>query len=172
MSASSVVSQVRFEPTLGTERRNRPAQTVLENILKNGSACVSVREGNMFPWFRSGDLVFVRRCDFERVCAGDVILFEQKGELVLHRVIRRIPNAAAERAGTLLVTKGDARDEEDAPVSAKQFLARAIRIHRRKRHIDLESLERKIISKVLARISEVMPLVYRPLRAVKTLLFA
>ena len=173
MSATSAVSHVHFEPSLEVPHGNRLARTLSENIMKHGSACVSILDGSMFPWFRSGDLVFIRRCDFERVRAGDVVLFEHDGELLLHRVIRRIRNAgaAAADAGTLLVTKGDARDGEDAPVSVREFLGRAIRIHRRRGHIDLESLERKCVSRIIARIADAMPLVYRPLRAVKNLLF-
>ncbi len=174
MSATSAVSHVHFEPSMEVLRGNRPAKTISENIMEHGSACVSILDGSMFPWFRSGDLVFIRRCDFERVCAGDVVLFEHDGELLLHRVIRRIRNvgAAAADVATVLVTKGDARDGEDAPVSASEFLGRAIRIHRRRRHIDLESLERKFISRIIARIADAMPLVYRPLRAIKNLQFA
>ena len=126
----------------------------------------------MFPWFRPGDLVFVRRCDFEGVSAGDVILFDKGGELFLHRVIRRIAKGMAGGAESFFVTKGDARNGEDAPVAANQFLGRAIRIHRRKRHIDLESLERRFLSRALALISGGLPVLYRPLRAMKALLLA
>lgn len=169
MSAASTVSHVHFEPALGSNRSHRPAQTILENVLKNGSASIAIHEGSMFPWFRSGDAVFIRRCDFESVSIGDVILFEQGSELLLHRVIRRIPMEVTRGAGALLVTKGDAANQEDSPVASKQFLGRAIRIHRRKHHIDLESLERRIVSKMVARVSALMPLAYRPLRAVKML---
>jgi signal peptidase I len=174
MSATSAVSHVHFEPSMEVPRGSRRAHTLSENIMKHGSACVSILDGSMFPWFRLGDLVFIRRCDFERVRAGDVVLFEHNGELLLHRAIRRIRNMGAPGAevGTLLVTKGDARDTEDTPVSAREFLGRAIRIHRRRRHIDLESLGRRFISRIIARIADAMPLVYRPLRAVKNMLFA
>jgi signal peptidase I len=126
----------------------------------------------MFPWFRSGDLVFVRRCDFEGISVGDVILFEKGGENFLHRVIRRIANGMASGTDSLVVTKGDAMNGEDVPVAAKQFLGRAIRLHRGRRHIDLESLERRFLARALARISGALPLLYRPLRAAKALLLA
>ena len=123
----------------------------------------------MFPWFRAGDLVFIRRCDFESVSVGDVILFEQGGELLIHRVIRRIPVVTASGSESFLVTKGDAAIVEDSPVAAKQFLGRAIRVHRRKRHIDLESLERKMIARILAHLSDFAPVAIWPLRALKML---
>jgi signal peptidase I len=172
MSAATTVSHVHFEPALGTERSNNPSLGIAENILKNGSACIAVQDGSMFPWFRSGDLVFVRRCGFEFVSAGDSILFEEHGKLKLHRVTRRIANHTAGAVGTLLLTKGDASNSHDALVCPDQFLARAIRIHRRNRHIDLESLGRKVIARIIARISAALPVVYRPLRAVKSMLFA
>ena len=172
MSAATTVSHVHFEPALGSDRSQRTTQNIPESVRKGGSVCISVHDGSMFPWFRSGDSVFVRRCDFKSVSPGDVVLFEQGSELLLHRVIRRVSKSAVAGAGPLLLTKGDAANSEDAPVASTQFLGRAIRIHRRKRHIDLESLERRIVSNMVARISLWMPLVYRPLRAVKTLLFA
>jgi signal peptidase I len=175
VSVATAVSPVHldhFESQRGLGRREHPAKLVSEKIRSHGSACVSVRDGSMFPWFRSGDLIFVRRCDFEGVSAGDVVLFEQDGELLLHRVIRRTSNEVAGGTKSPLVTKGDARNREDAPVSAKQFLGRAIRVHRGKRHIDLESIERRFLGRALARISGGLPVLYRPLRAVKALLLA
>lgn len=169
MSTAATVSHVQFEPSLGNDRGLRTPQTVPEIVRKNGSACISIHEGSMFPWFRAGDLVFIRHCNVESVSVGDVILFEQGSELLIHRVIRLIPVVAAPGSGSLLVTKGDAAIVEDSPVAAKQFLGRAIRIHRRKRHIDLESLERRMIARIIAHLSEFAPIAIWPLRVLKML---
>jgi signal peptidase I len=148
---------------------------ISRNVRSRGSVCLRALGGSMFPWIRPGDLLFVRKCEFETISRGDVILFEQGGRFFVHRVIRRVLLADVESRSNknrALVTKGDALDGEDLPVSADQFLGRVIRIHRRRRHIDLQSLSRTLLGRVLARVSSQSALFYRPMRKAKRLLFA
>jgi len=148
---------------------------ISRNVRSRGSACLRALGGSMFPWIRPGDILFVRTCEFEAVSRGDVILFEQGGRFFVHRVIRRVLLADAESRSNknhALVTKGDALDGEDLPVSADQFLGRVIRIHRRRRHIDLQSPSRTLLGRVLARVSSKSALFYRPMRKAKRLLLA
>jgi hypothetical protein len=109
-------------------------------------------------------LVFIKRYDFERVSAGDVILFERDGRLFVHRMIGRAQTIQSSEKVARLISKGDALDGLDAPVSTEEFLGRATRIHRGHRHIDLESFNRTFLGRILARVSRLSPLVYRPLR--------
>jgi signal peptidase I len=148
---------------------------ISRNVRSRGSACLRALGGSMFPWIRPGDLLFVRKCEFEAVSCGDVILFERDGRFFVHRVIRRVLLADVESNSNknhALITKGDALDGEDLPVSADQFLGRVIRIHRRRRHIDLQSLSRTLLARVLARVSPKSAFFYRPMRKAKRLLFA
>jgi signal peptidase I len=172
MSATSAVSRVPIE---GKEPFVSPALDaalpVAEKMRSQGSACLRVSGGSMTPWIRSGDFVFIRRFDFAKVCAGDVILFERGGRFFVHRTIRRAMAEPAEKIGSLLITKGDALDGTDAPISIAEFLGRATRIHRGRRHIDLESLTQKLLGRLLARISFLSRVVYFPLRFGKHLLF-
>jgi signal peptidase I len=172
MSATSAVSQVRIE---GNEPFVSPAPDaappVAEKMRSQGSACLRVSGGSMTPWIRSGDLIFIKRFDFAKVCAGDVILFERGGRFFVHRTIRRAMAEPAGKTGSLLITKGDALDGTDAPISTAEFLGRATRIHRGRRHIDLESFTQKLLGRLLARISPLSRVVYFPLRFAKHLLF-
>jgi hypothetical protein len=72
----------------------------------------------------------------------------------------------------LLITKGDALDRKDVPVSVEEFLGRVTRVHRGQRHIDLETLGRLILGRFLAFVSPASVLVYGPLRMIKRILFA
>ncbi len=172
MSATSAVSQVRIE---GNEpfvsAAPDAALPVAEKMRLQGSACLRVSGGSMSPWMRSGDFVFIRRADFAKLSAGDVILFQRGARFFVHRVIRRVAGAPSEEIVSLLVTKGDALDGPDAPVSAAEFLGRATRIHRGRRHIDLETLTQKLLGRLLARVSRLSRVVYVPLRFAKHLLF-
>jgi signal peptidase I len=150
---------------------------IAAKLRANGSVCFRVLGASMFPWIRSGDLVFVRKFAFEQVSRGDVILFERGERLFVHRVLRdgksgarRVSNHAGELAANL-TTKGDALDREDAPVSRAEFLGRVIRVHRGNHHIDMDSMVRVLLGRFLARVSRASFVYYRPMRAVKHLLF-
>jgi signal peptidase I len=170
MSLTSAVSRARV-------RREEPfvlpdpdfALLVAEKMRSQGSVYLRVSGGSMVPWIRAGDFVLVRQVDFAKVAVGDVIVFRRNGLVVTHRAIRRVDAAPPEKTAILLITKGDALDESDAPVSTAEFLGRATRIHRGRRHIDLDSFTHIFWGRVLARFSQVSRLIYGPLRFGKQL---
>jgi signal peptidase I len=168
MSATSAVSPARIAPgsQTGPSGVQVHAKTIGAKIRAQGAASVRILNGDMFPWLRSGDQVFVRRWNFELLRPGDVILFERNEEFYVHRVIRI---EAANGAARSVITKGDALDSSDAPVTESEFVGRATRIHRGKRHIDIESLGQRITARTLARLSRLSPALYAPLRIVKRL---
>jgi len=91
MSATSHVSRVPIE---GKEPfvlvAPDAALPVADKMRSHGSACLRVSGASMVPWIRSGDFVFIRRCDFAKISAGDVIVFQRSGLVVVHRAIRRV----------------------------------------------------------------------------------
>lgn len=160
---TNAAAAVRSAPTpvpleLASASSVNPAAGITEQIRRNGSVCLRVQGMSMFPWIRPGDLVFVRRCGSAIVKPGDVILFEREERYFIHRVLESVS------ANGTLIAKGDAQDGADAPVLPEQLLGRAIRIHRERRHVDLESPGRIALGRFLARVSRLSPLVYRPLR--------
>jgi signal peptidase I len=142
-------------------------RSVADKVRIGGSATVRVVASSMYPWVRPGDQAFIRRYDFSQITPGDVILYERANRLFIHRVIRRITRPSLAGNIILLVVKGDALDRPDAPVAAKEFLGRAIRIHRGKRHIDLESFSQTVLGKLVAKVSSWTRFVYRPLRSAR-----
>jgi signal peptidase I len=140
--------------------------SIAAKIRLDGSVCFRVLGRSMYPWIRSGDLVFVRPFMLEQAKQGDVILFKRDDRLFVHRVVRHGTNDAG------LITKGDALDGEDAPVSRAEYLGRVIRIHRNDHHIDMESLGQRFLGRLLARVSRASFVWYRPMRSVKRLLFS
>jgi signal peptidase I len=172
MSAATAVSPARLAPENESERASRAQRSVAERIRANGSVCFRVFGGSMFPWIRPGDILFARRCEIEQARAGEVILFERDGRLFVHRVLRRTITNSGGISCRPLITKGDALEGVDAPVSSAELLGRVIRLHRRRRHIDLESFGQILYGRLLAHVSQQSSLIYRPLRTIKRLLFA
>lgn len=171
LAASSLAVRLRDAPAY---LMREPAH-ISGNVRDRGFTCLRALGGSMFPWIRHGDLLFVRKCQFDAVSSGDVILFEQNGRFFAHRVLRpmsapHLRNLSHENS--FLVTKGDALDGEDPPVTSDCFLGRVIGIHRRRSHIDLESPARILLGRILARLSPQSALFYGPMRKAKRLLLA
>jgi signal peptidase I len=168
MAATAAIPRIE-EKERFISRLTESGSEISRKIRSQGSVCLRVLGGSMTPWIRSGDLVFVKRFDFERVSTGDVILFERADRFFVHRIIGRRLLMPGGKEQARLITKGDALDGVDAPVSAEEFLGRATRIHRGHRHIDLESLTHVLLGRVLAQFSRMSPLLYRPIRFAKHL---
>lgn len=165
MCATSAFSRTRIDGRGGFV--TSPVDTSSElstKICLQRSVYVRVLGGSMIPWIRSGDLIFIKRSDFAKVSAGDIILFERDGRFFVHRIIGHAKSLSAGESAPLLITKGDALDREDAPVSAVEFLGRASRIHRGSHHIDLESFTHIFLGRLLACFSRMSRIVYSPLR--------
>ncbi|HEY0704327.1 MAG TPA: S26 family signal peptidase [Candidatus Acidoferrales bacterium] len=166
MSAASALSSFPIEqgPRRGSSSPLAP-ESVSEKVRVGGSATIRIVARSMYPWVRPGDQVFVRRYDFAQIRPGDVIFYERANRLFVHRVVQRITRPVLGGTASFLLIKGDARDRSDAPVSAKEFVGRAIRIHRGKHHIDLESFSQSVLGKILAKAAGWTRFIYRPLRS-------
>lgn len=68
-----------------------------------------VLSGSMEPALQVNDLVIIRRTD--TVEAGDIVVYQSEGLLVIHRVISVTDEA--------VVTQGDANNVPDAPISSE-----------------------------------------------------
>lgn len=73
-----------------------------------GMGMAVVMSGSMEPTLSTGDLVFVRAAD--AVAVSDIVVFQTEGRLVVHRVVAT--------DGNVVVTRGDANDVDDAPITA------------------------------------------------------
>lgn len=103
---------------------------LFERLLARGKAVrFSVTGPSMAPLVKSGDYVTVVPANGEDVCLGDLVLFRQYGEcMVLHRVLWVFRDSGGRTKR--LITKGDAVDTPDPPVSAADILGRVVLIER------------------------------------------
>ena len=75
-----------------------------------------VMSGSMEPALSVNDLVFVTSA--QEVEEGDIVVFQQEGSLLIHRVVRK--------DGETLVTKGDANDAPDPPIRKDAIKGKAV----------------------------------------------
>ena len=77
-----------------------------------------VLTGSMEPTISTNDLIIVRETnDYE---VNDIVVFQDHSSLVVHKIIRI--------EGDQIVTKGDANNTEDAPISVKQIKGEVVSI--------------------------------------------
>ena len=82
----------------------------------------AITSGSMWPALKEGDLVFIEgmRKPKEELSVGDVVVYRNRGggTFTIHRV--------TELKERVLVTKGDANFEADAPVSYDDVIGRTL----------------------------------------------
>lgn len=74
-----------------------------------GAKCFAVQSDSMAPTFRRGDVVFVRKTDFDALCEGDVIsaYFPQGDGIFTHRILQ------IDKQAGQVTTRGDANMSND-----------------------------------------------------------
>ncbi|MHB8484180.1 MAG: S24 family peptidase [Candidatus Acidiferrales bacterium] len=127
---------------------------VIAGVLNlKGRAFLKISGKSMLPWFRPGDIVFVRKTEISQISRGNVVLFENNGHLSMQRVIERISSRNGDASGAQFITKGDWRVLADAPISAEQLYGKVEFLYRNGNEIRLASGWRKVLGRFLAAIS-------------------
>ncbi len=141
------------------------AELVTESLRSTGRVRLRVRGRSMFPWIRPSDVLLVRRVEMRQVFPGDVVVLARAGQFVVHRVIRRCGTTGH----PLLVTKGDAVADADAPVSSVELLGCVAAIYRGGRRINLDTVRQAALGRLLALVSSSSRLWHPVARAARRL---
>ena len=131
------------------------AAVVAAELNLKGRAFLKVSGKSMLPWFRPGDIVFVRRAETNQISRGNVIVFERNGCLFMHRVMGTINSHNGDENGVRLITKGDWCASADAPIGAEQLCGKIEFLYRNGNEIRLGSGWRKLFATFLAALSPV-----------------
>jgi hypothetical protein len=174
VSAATAVSRLGEEfarGTMGPASAAPSEPTIAEKIRRHGFATIAVRDNRLFPLVRKGDLVFIRHVEIGAVRTGEIVLVEHEGRPALRRVVRRRAKQAR-NAAPKLVTRGSRPRIAVELISGRRFLGHAIRIHRGKKHIDLESAEQRAMGKLSAGICHATLGIGRTMRTLRAILLA
>lgn len=115
----------RLQPS-GSERSRAEiaSDRWIEGTWRNGDmhpAWLTLRGGSMSPTFREGDRILAAGFGAGGSSeVGDVVIVRQAGRLVAHRVVAR--------SGTMVVTRGDARESDDPARPVSEILARVVAV--------------------------------------------
>lgn len=86
-----------------------------------GYTAFEVATGSMSGSIEIGDVIIVKLNE-EKIKRDDIIVFKQDGYIVTHRVIE------VQEDGKTLVTKGDANNAQDEPISKDDVIGKVIKI--------------------------------------------
>ncbi|ETX03853.1 MAG: hypothetical protein ETSY2_32205 [Candidatus Entotheonella gemina] len=88
----------------------------------------------MYPLLRDGDDVLVMH-GRGSVRRGDIVVFQQPGRLIAHRVVR----ISGTDVAPIFVTKGDNTLHFDPPMGRDRMIGRVVAIQRGHRHLSLQT---------------------------------
>ena len=95
-------------------------------VRRFGEVRLRVTGTSMLPAVRPGDVLTVRRDQGFDARPGEIALFGRDGRLWAHRVVS-VSRAAG---GPIWITRGDALERDDPPVSLHEMLGRVVSIER------------------------------------------
>lgn len=79
----------------------------------------AITSGSMWPMLKKGDIVLIKGVkDKKDIKKGDIVVYKNERGFTIHRVI--------ETRETELVTKGDANNISDAPISYEDLIGKAV----------------------------------------------
>ena len=157
----TTIERRKSEKRIGGERRAGDVARIREHLSARGRVCLRVRGSSMLPWVRSGDVAVIRRGSLDAVRCGDVVLFARDDRLVVHRLIEKRGEFAAER----FLIKGDAHPKADGLFGSEEILGRVVRIYRGGRRIELDSPGQLALGLFVSQVSARSPFWYAVTRA-------
>jgi signal peptidase I len=110
-----------------------------------GEHFIPITGCSMLPLIQDGDQVLVSH-GCAGVQPGDVVLFQQKGTLVAHRVMR----IQYSEAGQVFITKGDNGLHFDPSVNADEIVGRVLAVKRGHRVMSLDTPFWRIVGWLVA----------------------
>jgi len=131
---------------------------MIEDTLNRGHSIRFRAPGNsMYPTICDGDLIIVEPIKPAAVIVGDIILYQHKSKVTVHRVMRILKRSEENLRSALqgpqdrslsetleFFFRGDAAITDDAPVRCEQILGKVVAIERNGRRIDPYRLRIKL----------------------------
>jgi signal peptidase I len=110
--------------------------TVLTDLLDAGRQVRFNPSGtSMGPFIRQGDVVTVRPCSLSDLAFGDIVLFSAGREMYrVHRIVERFQADGR----SLFVTRGDACQDTDSPISPEDILGKVSVVTKGRWTLDLD----------------------------------
>jgi len=137
---------MRSSPQIEAAQASRH-ELAAELLQKSGTLVLSATGHSMVPTIWPGDTIVIERVASDRFVAGDIVLFSNRQRFVAHRVVARDHSAKNAR----ILTRGDASETADAPVTVTDLLGKVSFIIRNGRCVE-PGMNLRGSGRVLARL--------------------
>lgn len=132
--------------------------------IKNGHTLQSrAHGGSMSPFIRSGSILTIQPA--EGIYVGDVVVFQGKGGLVNHRVIKK----RKVDGDYFFVTKGDRVRTSDGWLSHSQVVGKVVEIRAEATTIRMDCLSMRVLNYFIALLSPFLPQLLTGIRKIKNI---
>lgn len=110
---------------------------VAEVVRKHGFVRLPAVGTSMVPCIHPGDLLSVQRVGLAEISTGDIVVYAQRGTLIVHRVVSVNADVSPE---PYLITRGDRSLSYDPKVLHGELIGRVTLLQRGHRSLNLRSL--------------------------------
>lgn len=112
-----------------------------ENVLENNHKISNKLKGNsMFPTLRAGDKGLFEKCYPDNLHVGDILLWEQSGELIAHRLI----SIVNQDNNWEIITRGDNNSINDKKFTENELIGKLVAFERNGRVIAIDSFRMRL----------------------------
>jgi len=112
-------------------------------LLTSGKVRLRIASRSMVPTLRPGDEIVVASVTAELPQPGDLVLFEQRGQLICHRVVTV--------SGHAILTRGDATSSPGEWIHRRHVIGKVVGIKKRAAWVGLSGTVRRLVVPVLLR---------------------
>jgi signal peptidase I len=114
------------------------AREIIKAVLDKGNPIELKAAGySMFPTFRPGDRIIIKPIiNEELVKHGSVVVCEDNGVFVMHRIVKMVNNDAGIQT---FITRGDSTPEPDKPWVLQQLIGIAVSLKRNKKELPVKT---------------------------------
>lgn len=91
---------------------------ILSKTLNTQYPLATITSGSMWPQLKIDDLILMKGIKGEEAKVGEIIIFKNDKGFTIHRLIKK--------QGDMFITKGDANNIEDAPITKDQIIGRIV----------------------------------------------
>ncbi|ADQ79266.1 ABC transporter related protein [Paludibacter propionicigenes WB4] len=113
------------------------AETLLD---ENHQLSFRMSGNSMYPALKAGDIGFVQKCDEKDLNKGDIIVFNQNGRLVAHRLIGMFTRDDIQ----FIIAKGDKNSYTDNPITIESLIGKVYSFQRGNKKKKIDSTKMKL----------------------------
>ncbi|MEI6347743.1 MAG: signal peptidase I [Bacteroidota bacterium] len=107
---------------------------------------------SMFPFFKNGEIITIKKCPASELVIGDVVVFKIRDKWIAHRLIKiqLIDNKK------ILITKGDSCKKIDSKFAEECIIGKVVSFSKNHQPKSLETKYYKIIGRIMAQFSTIV----------------